>query len=259
MREALARSDRDFVMDETDTSAYSRLGAVLRLVLERPGEVLGSITLVGVAGVILANALFWQQGQHPAPLFREQSREIDNAATLRTPIPPPPEVRSSASTPATPVAGADPLVRALQTELAARGHDVGEIDGVIGPKTDAAIRAFQTRAGLPADGVPSASLLTRVKAARMAPAAPAPSAAPAADPIAELLRADTPAPDSRLLTIERSLVKLGYGPMKIDGIMSPETRRAIEEFERDEGLPVTGTVNARLIRQLSTTASPPVQ
>ncbi len=258
MREALARSDRDFVMDENDASAYSRFGALLRLVLERPGEVAGSIALVGVAGVILANALFWQQGQHPAPLFRAQERQAEAAPALRTPIPPPPEVRTAApqSAPVAPIEGADPLVRALQTELAARGHDVGVIDGVIGPKTDAAIRAFQTRAGLPADGVPSASLLSRIKAARAAPAQPA---APAADPIAELLRADGPTPDARLLIIERSLVALGYGPMKIDGIMSPETRRAIEQFERDEGLPVTGAASARLVRELSTAASPPVQ
>ena len=39
-----------------------------------------------------------------------------------------------------------------QQALAALGYDVGEVDGVIGLKTRAALRAWQTKQGLPADG-----------------------------------------------------------------------------------------------------------
>lgn len=48
---------------------------------------------------------------------------------------------------------------ALQRGLAARGYDIGTIDGVIGPKSEAAIRDFQTRQGLAATGQPSRALL----------------------------------------------------------------------------------------------------
>jgi len=40
----------------------------------------------------------------------------------------------------------------VQQRLIARGYDVGSADGAIGPRTRAAITAFQAAAGLPADG-----------------------------------------------------------------------------------------------------------
>ena len=48
---------------------------------------------------------------------------------------------------------------ALQRRLAARGHDVGGIDGILGAGTRAAVRAEQARLGLPADGWPTRALL----------------------------------------------------------------------------------------------------
>jgi peptidoglycan hydrolase-like protein with peptidoglycan-binding domain len=44
------------------------------------------------------------------------------------------------------------LVKALQRKLKASGIDPGAIDGVFGPHTEAAVRAFQLRSGLVADG-----------------------------------------------------------------------------------------------------------
>lgn len=50
-------------------------------------------------------------------------------------------------------------MRALQQRLAARGHNVGAIDGILGAGTRAAVRAEQQRLGLPADAWPTAQLL----------------------------------------------------------------------------------------------------
>ncbi len=50
----------------------------------------------------------------------------------------------------------------LQRGLASRGYDVGEIDGIIGSGTEAAIRDFQTRSGLPVTGTASRDLLARL-------------------------------------------------------------------------------------------------
>ncbi|SEQ31712.1 lytic murein transglycosylase [Devosia sp. YR412] len=51
----------------------------------------------------------------------------------------------------------------LQTLLNRAGYDVGSPDGVVGPKTRAAVIAWQQRAGLPADGHISGRLLDRLK------------------------------------------------------------------------------------------------
>jgi len=50
----------------------------------------------------------------------------------------------------------------LQRKLAARGHDVGGIDGILGAMTRKAVQAEQKRLGLPADAWPTAALLSRL-------------------------------------------------------------------------------------------------
>ncbi|MBT8212503.1 MAG: peptidoglycan-binding protein [Acidimicrobiia bacterium] len=44
-------------------------------------------------------------------------------------------------------------VMALQKSLAAMGLNPGPADGIFGPKTEAAVKAFQEKAGLAADGI----------------------------------------------------------------------------------------------------------
>jgi lytic murein transglycosylase len=53
--------------------------------------------------------------------------------------------------------------RELQTMLLARGHDIGEADGIIGSRTRAAIEAFQGAVGLPADGHPGKRVYEALK------------------------------------------------------------------------------------------------
>ncbi len=48
---------------------------------------------------------------------------------------------------------------ALQEKLAALGHDVGKIDGILGAGTRTAVQKEQVRLGLPADGWPTRALL----------------------------------------------------------------------------------------------------
>ncbi|PJE27800.1 lytic murein transglycosylase [Pseudooceanicola antarcticus] len=51
----------------------------------------------------------------------------------------------------------------LQQRLQARGYDTGGIDGILGSRSIAAIRAYQRRAGMLPDGHPSVALLTRLR------------------------------------------------------------------------------------------------
>jgi len=54
-------------------------------------------------------------------------------------------------------------VKDLQLLLASKGFDSGGTDGVIGPKTRTAIKAFQKKSLLPADGYPTMGLLERLR------------------------------------------------------------------------------------------------
>ena len=56
----------------------------------------------------------------------------------------------------------DAAMKQLQEKLTGLGHDVGDIDGILGGGTRTAVRAEQLRLGLPADGWPDQDLLNRL-------------------------------------------------------------------------------------------------
>ena len=70
--------------------------------------------------------------------------------------------------------------------------------------------------------------------------------APTRDPIGNLINSSRP-----LGPIQRALSEFGYGPLETNGTLGPNTRAAIERFERDHKMPVTGQISDRLIRELS--------
>ena len=55
-----------------------------------------------------------------------------------------------------------PQMKQLQRKLAARGYDVGKIDGILGAGTRAAVQDVQGRLGLPADAWPTPALLNQL-------------------------------------------------------------------------------------------------
>lgn len=81
----------------------------------------------------------------------------------------------------------------------------------------------------------------------------APSRAPAArqaaahtDPLGDLITSTR-----RVANIQRALTKYGYGQLKATGNVGPDTQAAIQKFERERKLPVTGQISDRLVRELS--------
>jgi len=53
-----------------------------------------------------------------------------------------------------------------------------------------------------------------------------------------------------ITTAQKALTKLGYGPLAADGVMGPSTRRAIEEFQYKNGLPVTKELDMATLQRL---------
>lgn len=88
---------------------------------------------------------------------------------------------AAASTPAP--AADNALVGALQAELKSAGYDPGPTDGIYGPHTSDAIRAYQRNNALPEDGQATPALLEIMRAKRAASASNTVTpAAPAAQP-----------------------------------------------------------------------------
>jgi peptidoglycan hydrolase-like protein with peptidoglycan-binding domain len=54
-------------------------------------------------------------------------------------------------------------IRELQQLLARRGHDVGKIDGFLGLKSRAAVKAEQVKLGLAADSYPTPELVAKLQ------------------------------------------------------------------------------------------------
>jgi peptidoglycan hydrolase-like protein with peptidoglycan-binding domain len=147
--------------------------------------------------------------------------------TVATPAAPAPPAAASAS-----ARPDDPnmLVREVQAELVRRGLYDGPADGLIGPKTEAAILDYEIGAGLKPTGHPNPQLLTAMRT-------PTAASQPAASP--------------RIAAVQRVLDQQGFGPVKADGMAGEATRAAIRRFEASRGLPQKGEITPTILRQLS--------
>lgn len=74
------------------------------------------------------------------------------------------------------------------------------------------------------------------------------------DPIADLI-----GPSPRILAVQRVLSDYGYGQVKPSGILDDATSEAVEKFEREHKLPVTGRVSDRLVAELAAMIGRPIQ
>jgi hypothetical protein len=83
---------------------------------------------------------------------------------------------------------------------------------------------------------------------------PQPIAARRDDPIADLIW-----PSPRIAAVQRALSDYGYGQITPSGTLDNSTTAAIEKFEREHRLPVTGEVSDRLMHELAALVGHPLQ
>ena len=62
-----------------------------------------------------------------------------------------------------------------------------------------------------------------------------------------------------MLAVQRALAEAGYGQIKPTGGYNPETRAAIEKFERERKLPITGQASDRVVRELAAMTGRPLE
>lgn len=209
-------------------------------------DFLVAAVVVAAGGAVAANALVMQVPPPHAALPQPGSSGVaagnDKAKTVRStsiPLPPVnPNARGAAVAGGatngtlgylaskTSVTGMTPPLKPVSAEEAAAG-------AIAAPRPVASLRPPLKTGALDATGPISLS----------------PAGAGSVDPLPIRPPADVPS-SPRVLAVQRALAKLGYGPLKVNGAMSAETRQAIQRFERDRKLPADGEVSDRLMREL---------
>jgi peptidoglycan hydrolase-like protein with peptidoglycan-binding domain len=249
--------ERAIAIDSAEFENEGGVRALLRRALGRnPLDAIAIVLLLIAAGAILVNALYRQPGPHPAPIFSIKPRPVAGEPAGGV-VPAMPRARPEGLVTAKPEAAARSradIITDIQRELSRRTLYDGPVDGVLGPKTDSAIRDFETSAKLKATGEPSEDVLRAIARAPLKSEATAPKAPARIDPIAELI-----APSSRVIAVQRALNDYGYGPVKATGNYGSETISAIQKFERDRKLPVTGQISPRLLRELAALTGRPLE
>jgi LysM repeat protein len=144
-----------------------------------------------------------------------------------------------------PVAGANAQQAGAQVALRALGLYLGPIDGIVGPRTVAAIRAAQKDAGLPATGI----LDARTRA----------SLGPLGRPLfgSRTVRRGDFGLD--VTVVEYLLLRRGEYHGALDGYLGPEVQAAVKRFQRRLHLPVDGVVGPRTRAALVLATGVPVR
>jgi hypothetical protein len=220
------------------------------VIAQHPREFVAIVMSTVAIFAIVSNALFLQKGPHPAPIFAARPLLQQEAIV-------PPRISSTQSHLGLDLAAQArvQLIANIQRELSRKSFYDGSADGIWGSKTDAAVRDFLQASGLKVNPEANENLLRAISnyVAKPVAVAAAPSP-PAADPIAKLI-----APSKRIVSIQRALADFGYGQIKATGVYDPETRSAIEKFERDHRLPVTGQISDRFVRELAAMTGRPLE
>jgi Putative peptidoglycan binding domain len=238
-------------------------GLALRVLLHSPKDTVAAMLAFAAACGVVTNAVFLQAGPHPAPMFG--STVVNLAATQAAPnlLPRPRPVEAD-------TASSEPRPIELKTNerTSERASD---------------FRASETKAVEPRVADPLANLV------RATTPSPSPQPSTSATPMASLARVTTPSPSPspqpsttgalsyssnaarppapitpltgarRVAAVQRTLTEYGYGQLKPTGTVGSDTQAAIQKFERDRKLPVTGQVSDRLLRELAAMIGHPVE
>jgi peptidoglycan hydrolase-like protein with peptidoglycan-binding domain len=193
---------------------------------------LTSALVAALWGAIIYNVLFLQGS------VRSSGEQATSLGATRLTV----EAPSDAA-PAAIVVRVDPMVEAVQRELALSGFYTGPVDGLPGRRTKTSIAAYQKANGLAPTGEASQDLVDHIRLTREIVAASG-------------MTDETGLPQSSdpIRRVQSVLSELGYLPGTIDGFLGEQTRDAIRQFERDRHLPVTGDVTEALMAELAKTS-----
>ncbi|MDM9620078.1 peptidoglycan-binding protein [Rhizobium sp. S96] len=252
----------------------------------------GTAAFLVIFSFVAANALWYQPGSHPHPFLRTRDPLFPSVLGVRPTttehtgdvttfkIERQDEGDAGQTTNATPppATGAQPasqLVMDIQTELVRKGLYNGAPDGVIGPRTSAAILFFEETVGMPQKGDATPDVLAALKTGSVGASTipiekPRENITPAAlaeDPVAAAIRSAEksvktaptpakPAPSGALanvdlvLSIQKGLSNMAYTNVGVDGVAGDQTRAAIRHFQKHYSLHEDGEPSEAVLKKL---------
>jgi hypothetical protein len=193
-------------------------GLLMRILLHSPKDTVAGALAFAAVSAIIANALFLQAGRHPSPMF----------GTVVT------------------LPAASPLPRPRPVEAAVRPAEAAPEPKLAEPRPEP--KPAESKAMDP---------MTNLVKATAAPATVPSNVARPPVPI-PVSRNDTAAASRRVAAVQRALTEYGYGQLKPTGTVGSDTQAAIQKFERERKMPVTGQVSDRLVRELAAVIGHPV-
>lgn len=204
---------------------------VMRVLLHSPKDTLAGLVAVAAISAIVANALFLQTGRHPAPMF---------GTVINLPAPSP-----------VPLSNPMPRPRPVGADTSPLEPKATEFRVEPKPAEKAPEKPVEATASTPRSG--SDPMTNLVKQTTSVPPSVAIARPPAPIPVQQ-----SPAA-KRVAGVQRALSEYGYGNLKITGAMGAETQSAIQKFEREHKMQVTGQVSDRLLRELGAAIGHPVE
>jgi hypothetical protein len=209
--------------------AEEERGLVMRILLHSPKDMVAGLLAAAAVCAIVANALFLQAGRHPSPMFGSVVTLPAPQVAIASPLPRPRPVELATR----PVEAEPPESRPVEVRGAdSRNSDPKHVDPRnTDPMTNLVVKSTSAPATTPAHVV--------------RPPAPIPAAAQSAGA-------------RRVAAVQRALTQYGYGQLKPTGAVGSDTQAAIQKFERDRKLPVTGQMSDRLVRELTAMIGHPI-
>lgn len=208
-------------------------GLLMRMVLHSPKDMVAGLIAFSAVSAIIANAIFLQKGHHPSPMFGSST-----VVALPAPTPivnPLPKPRPS-----------DATLTSSDAKLDARMMDSRPVNPVSEPKPSVVAKPAEPRGGDAMGNLVKAAAAPATTSSVQRPPAPIPHAGKT-DPLGDLITNTR-----RVAAVQRALTEYGYGQLKPTGNVGSDTSAAIQRFERERKLPVTGQMSDRLVQELGT-------
>jgi hypothetical protein len=233
--------------------ANAERGLAMRILLHSPKDMVAGALAFAAVSAIIANALFLQTGPHPSPMFGSVVTLPAAGVATASPLPRPRPVEADA-TPSEPKPAES---RPAESRLV----EPRLVEPRLAEPKPTEPKLVEPKHVEPKLVEPKAAdpLGNLVKATSAPPAAPSSVLRPPASiPVSS--RAETIAGlgSRRVAAVQRALTEYGYGQLKPTGTAGSDTQAAIQKFERERKMPVTGQISDRLVHELTAMIGHPI-